>query len=569
MSELLTKYGGLMVLAAMLSAGCTASQYAKRADRSAYGALAMGQAVALGQSEPFDVEYRPFCADQVDSDCVIRIGKKLVRTGDVEPVALTLDECLEVALRNSRSFQNEKEVLYSEALALANARRSWDVPLLQGELDGDIEHTSINKVSETKAASASVGPSIQQRFVHGGVLTLAATLEWATDFISGSSDENVVGSLLEANITQPLLRGAWRGLAYEDQYRLERDFLFAVFDYHRFRQTFIANIFTRYYSVLQQRDQLENDRISIGQQKRTFELTKVQVEGGQVSRVEQDRAEQAMLQAQVRFERRQQNYQDGLDSFKLLLGLPIEASIELDYPDALRSLSDVGPKDVGFGEIEAIDMAFAARPDVLVERAKLRDSERDVEIAADDFLPQLDLEMGISAAGREPRGFWDPKFNRNERFVKMTFNYNLDQTDNRDNYRLAMIDYEKAGRDLAEFLDDVRLEVRSAYRELVQSKRSFELQDKNVRIANRRYRLASLRQKEGQLSATDVLDAEQDLRLAKNDLTSALVSYTTTRLEFLTTLGMIDVDEKGKLHERTEPFKFGRISRRYEYVDTR
>ena len=93
------------------------------------------------------------------------------------------------------------------------------------------------------------------------MLSLAATLNYATAFLG--SDSTPIGSLLEANFTQPLLRGAWRGLAYEDQYRLERDFIFRVFDYERFTQTFGAGIFSQYYSVLQQRDRLANEQANI------------------------------------------------------------------------------------------------------------------------------------------------------------------------------------------------------------------------------------------------------------------------------------------------------------------
>jgi len=554
-----------LLLAVAVCAGCTLKQYAGQADRAAYRTLAASQKAALGRTKPFDVNYRPFRPAPGGDDGQIRVGKKVIPIGGGKPVVLTLDDCLEIALRNSRSYQTRKEGLYSEALDLANTMRGWSVPLFGGELDSEASITRVHKTSETKEASAEIGPSITQRFVHGGVLTLAATLDWATDFIFGS-ESNVVGSLVEANFTQPVLRGAWRGLAYEDQYRLARDFLFAVFDYERFRQTFAADIFRRYYSVLQSRDQLENDRSSIERQKRTLELTRVQVTGGQASRIDQDRSEQALLQAQLRFEQRQQSYLDSLDSFKITLGLPVESNISLDYPGALKALAEAGPKPIGLDEAQAIAVAMSVRPDVLTERAKLRDADRDVEIAADQFLPQLDVELGIYAEGTEPRRFERIRFHEHTRFAKVTFNYELDQTDNRDNYRLAVIAYEKAKRDLAEFLDEVRLAVRRSYRELMQSKRSYELQVRNVRIARRRHKLATLRQKEGLLSPTDVLDAEQDLREAQNGLTNSLVSYTTTRLQFMADLGMIDVDERGKLHERAEPFKFDRIARRHERV---
>ena len=51
------------------------------------------------------------------------------------------------------------------------------------------------------------------------------------------------------------------------------------------------------------------------------------------------------------------------------------------------------------GELEG----GAARPDVLQERAKVRDADRDVEIAADQFNPQLDIELDVSAESVTPK----------------------------------------------------------------------------------------------------------------------------------------------------------------------
>ncbi|MHC4982130.1 MAG: TolC family protein [Planctomycetota bacterium] len=238
--------------------------------------------------------------------------------------------------------------------------------------------------------------------------------------------------------------------------------------------------------------------------------------------------------------------------------------MKLNYPDALEELRKLGPKGVAFDQGQAVVVALSVRPDVLTEQAKVRDARRDVEVAADEFNPQLDLELGISAEGSEERRFWRTRFHEHTRFVDVRFNYPLDQTDNRDAYRGAMIAGAKAERDYAQFVDGVRREVRQSYRALTQSRRSYEIQVRNVEIAKRRRALAALQLQKGMASARDVLEAEESLRTAQNGLTSALVSYTTTRLDFLADLGMLQVDEKGQVHERAEPFKFTRLEERYK-----
>ena len=554
-----------LLLVGVSAGGCTLSDYSRQADRSAYATIASARQNALGGGAPFDVDYRPFAPPEGQAGEPIRIGDKSLPVGGGKPVTITLSEALRVAARNSRSFQTRKEQLYTQGLALANERRSWNWPQLGGtaSADGDWSRTE-DAGGTTKSSAAAVGPTLTQRLAGGGVLVVAATLDFATDFLGSSGTS--VGSLLDANFTQPLLRGAWRGLAFEDLYRTERDFLFAVFDYERFTQTFAADIVTNYYAVLQQRDQLENERSNIERLRQTLALTRVLVEGGQVSPIQQDQAEQNLLNAQIRFEQNQQSYRNTLDQFKLTLGLPMAANVAPDYPAELRRLNEAGPTAIGFEEAEAVAIALAVRPDVLTERSKVRDARRDVEITADDFLPQLDLELSISAPGTETQQPYRVRFHGHTRQAQLTFNYDLDQTDNRDAYRSAMIELAKTTRDLDQFEDNVRLAVRRSYRALLQSRHSYELQKRSVEIALRRRKLASLQQKEGEASARDVLEAEEALRSAQNGLTTALISYTTTRLEFLAGLGMIGVDEKGQIHERAKPFQFDRLRRRYPYV---
>lgn len=553
-------------LASVVSAGCSPSQYAKQADKSAYSTVSGGEKIAFGSADKFSVDYKPFAPEGNDPNNPIVVGGKVIRFGPYEPQKLSLPECLEIAVRNGRGFQTRKETLYSAALDLWSARRPWNWTNFGGAVTGEVSEvfTDKNTPQSVQFANAGVNLTLLQQFVDGGALTLGAGVNLATAMLGG--DSTVVGSLLSANFTQPLLQGAWNGLAYEPQYRLERDFLFAVFDYARYTQTYSVGIATGYYAVLQQRDQLENYRSNIESLKRALAMTRVMVEGGQRSRVEQDQAEQALLSAQVSFESSQQTYRDALDNYKLLLGLPMQAAVELEYPAVLEGMKKQGPQPFEMGEDQALAVAFECRPDVLSKRAAVRDADRNVEIAINQFLPELDVALGINVPSTLPRDFYALRFDRTIRSADAKFNYQLDQTANRDSYRKSLIAQEKARRDLAEYLDTVRLLVRRDYRSLVQNRKTYDLQQRSLELAVRRRKLTAMELVGGTASARDVLDAEESLRQAQNGLTSALVTYTNTRLVFLASLGLIAVDEKGQIREQTQPQTFSRLVKAYPYV---
>ena len=560
------KYIYLFAMALAGLVGCTPSQYASQADRAAYSTLRAGRGTALGQADEFDITYNPFADIPSEPTGTIEFNGKVIPLGGGQVQTLTLDDCLKIAHRNSRSLQSRKESLFSSALALASESRIWNWSLFEGDLDGDISAIRQgNTPGDTvNTASADGTISLTQRFFNGGILTLAAMMDFATSFVG--SDSTFVGSLLSASFTQPLLRGAWGGLAFEDQYRIERDFLISVFQYERFTQTFSTDILTRYYLVLRQRDRLANDQANIKRLTNAVIVAQTLVRGGQKSRLEADQAEQNLINAQVRYQQTIQQYEDALDNFKLTIGLPIEAIVDLNYPGDLDMLNTVGAKDIPLAEAKAITIAMKVRPDVLAERADLRDANRNVEIAANNFLPSIDVNYTVSAAGTDPKRFERVEFHKNLRTATLQFNYNLDQTDNRNAYRNTLIARDKARRDYDEFVDIVRLDVRRSYRSMRRSHQTYDLQKRNVEVARRRLSLAVMRFKGGQAAARDVLEADEDLLNAENGLTSALIDYTTTRLIFLADMGMIWVDQEGGLHERQEPFEFNRISQRYEHL---
>jgi len=552
--------------------GCTPQEYARRADKAAYGTLASAQHAAMGGSSPFDIAYDPLAEGDVPDDATrdapppgaIGVGDKWIPLGGDDAVMIGAREATEIAFRNSRVFQEQKESLYIQALAVANGRRFWSFGgQFGGQVTGDIRHTA-GPDGSADTASAGLGVEILQKLKSGGQLVLGGGLDIASDLTGWGS--GIVGSMLRANFSQPLLRGGWNGLAYEPQYRLERDLIFSAYTFQRFSQTFATDVIRQYYAVLEQRDRLENERTNIERLKETLALTEILVRGEQVSPIEQDLAQQNLLDAEVRLSNSEAAYFDSLDQFKISLGLPLAARIDVEYPGALEALQDQGPLAVPLDVAGATSLAMRTRPDVLRQRAYARDADRDVEIAANGFLPQLDLLAGISATGTPPRQPANIRWGDNTRHVGLALHYELDQTDNRDAYRRAQIAADRSKRDLTTFMDTVALEVRQRYRWLDQSRQNYDIQQRSVQIAQRRSKLATLQLKEGLASTRDVLEAEESLRNAQNGKTSALISYTTTRLEFLATLGMIDVDEKGVVHEREQAVSFDRIENRYPYV---
>jgi len=70
------------------------------------------------------------------------------------------------------------------------------------------------------------------------------------DVLSGNM-EGGIASVLTATVTQPLLRGADHKVVTENLTQAERDVLYQIRLFNRFRKTFVVSIITQYYQVLE------------------------------------------------------------------------------------------------------------------------------------------------------------------------------------------------------------------------------------------------------------------------------------------------------------------------------
>ena len=129
----------------------------------------------------------------------------------------------------------------------------------------------------------------------------------------------------------------------------------------------------------------------------------------------------------------------------------------------------------------------------------------------------------------------------------------------RNDFREALIDYQKERRRLLQFEDTVHTNLRRLIRELEQHRANLELQRQAVVIAIRRVaqtrQLAErpaaptppgqLPEQLGTAASLNMLTALSDLRTSQNNLLGVWLSYYATRLLLLRELGSMDLDNQG------------------------
>jgi len=597
-----------VVVGACLISGCPPSYYRRQADQAATGILKRERADALGQDEPLTVEQPVDTLRRqlmIDQD-LPRCGAVALGTDQLEPiehwpekdypapsapetksqarpsfVELTLVESLQVAAANSRAYQTRKEDVYREALDLDLASDEFR-HTFAGVLDG--LHTQNNSHDGTVRGTEYGGAfDWTKQFKTGAEITAGLALDLA--HLISSDRGTALGILADASLTVPLMRGAGRHIVTEPLTQAQRDVVYALYALERFKRTLAVQVASEYLAVLQQIDRVEN-------QQRNYErllagTRRVQrlAQAGRLPEIQVDQARQDALRARDNWVAAVQNYTQRLDRFKITLGLPTDAVLELDRSELKRlaelaeermpaapepppatqpgaadapviivqpSREDGGPLELP--PQQAVEIALVHRLDLQTVVGGVYDAQRDVVVAANALEMGLSLTATGQAGARRTLGTVGAgnASVRPEHGV-YTFGFELDlpleRTAEQNAYRDSYIALERSVRGVQELEDQIKLEVRNALRTLLQARESYRIQLEAVALAERRVDSTALFLQAGRAEVRDVLEAQEDLVNAQNALTAALVDYRVAELNLQRDMGVLQVSDDGLWHE--------------------
>lgn len=591
----------LLLISSMINAGCATSHYKEAADKETYGILGQKSADVPNMEPEFTIDSDSSWAPLEGLPLLEDPGRPMGPPESPQEVGfpvLTLEKALEISVRNSRTYQNEKEILYLAALNLTFDRHRFG-PRFSATASGDYarnttagsgpsdvtQHVrstraiidSVESLTGTPAdlltsyanlvegAAAVTGADGTQTTIDqdrsvsgqtrigfsqllkgGGLFALTLTSNFLR-FVTGDPS-TTTASTLAASFTQPLLQGAGADIAAESLTQSERDVLYAIRDFTQFRKEFIVRTVTSYYNVLQRKDIARNT----WQSYQSF-LVSVKREGalareGRSTQENLGRLEEASLDNRGRWVASVQSYQQALDQFKIDLGLPTDVKLVLDDAE-LHQLGERGILHPAISDDEAIQVALVSRLDFLNSRDRVDDSGRRVKVAANALKPGLDLVLAANADSVGKDNFQKLDFRTTDWTAGLNVDLPLDRKAERNALREALIDQQRVARAYSLAEDTIKLNVRSGRRTLEQAKLEFEIAEKSIELGKRRVREQELLAELGQGTAINLVDAQNDLTSAQNDLTNALIAHTIARLEFWRDMGILYIKENGNWEE--------------------
>ncbi len=477
-------------------------------------------------------------------------------------IPLSLHEAIALGIENNTDVQL---VRYDPPIAEYEHAAAWGAH--DPRLLGDYTYTSTN----LPVASTFFPSQFIERASEGGagLLGLVPRLGWVYGIGyegSGIQTNSLIQTLgttytssLTANLTAPLLRGAWWGSAWT---QVELTGIGSRLALDEFRQRLIdivALIEAGYWNLAARKQELEVAQSSVATARQLLVRTKAEYDVGVKSGVDVVEAEAGVANREVEEIRAENFYRRAQDDL-----------INRVYGPRLTPTSrlEIEPTDqpenyVTFTVDPELSMqrALERRPELAIAQQQVEQGEIGLKFAKNERLPQLDLvgsygthglsgndpncSFGAALAGTcpvpnpptQPVGigtdyadnddFW---FDGNDNRVWVggaLFSIPIPNTTARSNVAIGELELRKAQTNVRRVEQEIVMDVRDAVRNMASALEGVEAAERSVAASKEQLRAENIRLEHGESTPFEVLQREEALSVAESQRITALQVYHT------------------------------------------
>lgn len=241
-------------------------------------------------------------------------------------VPLTQPLAIDLGLLHSRDYQTQFENVYLNALSLSGNRFEFETQWFGG-VGGGFNATG-SDLGDARLLGLSDRLGFSRNLAGGG--------QFATELLNGltwnfgAGGAQAGSAALVTTFSQPLLRGAFRHVRLEDLTQAERNLLYSVRDFARFRRLFYVGITESYLSLLTQAQAIRNTRANVENLKQNLTEHEFYADLKIVSQVQVDQVFQQYQNGRLTLLSAEQDLIASQDNFKFALGLPPWLQLKVD-----------------------------------------------------------------------------------------------------------------------------------------------------------------------------------------------------------------------------------------------
>ena len=535
----------MLLLLSLLFCGCSreASEYKAEADREVYGIIDKQWNDDFGPKPDYKLSEQQTEPDEILSEAV-----------EIPSGVMTLTDAVSIAVKTNRQYQTQKEDLYIKALDQTLIEHSYN-PNPFGTAGAGYSKTDSGSFVSTDATYG-----FSQLLETGTQISTSVGLAWV-DVLSGDFRSGLK-SLFSAAVKKPLLRGSSRKIVLENLTQAQRDTVYQIRTFSRFRKELVVSIINDYYRLLGQLERTNNAMDNFRTLNDLHAKIEKRVLSGRLETHELEEIRQDRLWARDTYIKEKRLYQQMLDDFKIALSISPSEDIQ---PDRLEfnAVKNNGLPGPSFSDEQAIEAAMMCRLDLMNDSDAIADARRKIAVAKDRLRAELNLTAGaankadVSALSTESSSV----------DVGLELDMPLDRKAERNMYRKSLIALQRQRRNLAQSRDNISHAIRQAYRNLTNASDLYRIQQESLSVAQQRYKNTKLLIQYDRSDIRDILDAQKDLFKARNEAADSLVNHTVETLNFYLDTGILDIKPDGMWEKRPLPARAARSVKKRKVID--
>jgi len=451
-------------------------------------------------------------------------------------VELTLDQAVEISLKNNLSIQLQKEEVISSSEQIESALGEFDTVFSADAAIGSTNSSAILTGKESDADRTAITGELAKKFSTGTELSVqAGNLREEYDpglYLLDPAYSTSFG----VKVSQPLLHGrgtevqtafveAARKQSQAEEYLVESQ-----------AADLAAAVKSAYWELVYSWQDIEVQKLSLALASKLADETRVQIEAGRLAKIEifQPESEVARREQQLIIGERAIGVAE--DALKILLN-------SQDWSQTIKPLDKPDMQTVSLDLNSVMESALSNRQDLMAAESQTSGAEILAVRKKNHTLPRLGLygKAGIGASGNE----WGNSYsniNNDENSnwqLGINFSVPLENRYAEGEYRQALSTVRKT-KLLTEMLrQEIRRKVRSSVRDVELALKAIEATRKTSIATAKRLEAEQVKFESGKSTTFDVLAAQESYARTLSDEYRAKVVYVQSLAEIDRVQGIV------------------------------
>ena len=322
-----------------------------------------------------------------------------------QPLSLTLNQCVEKALRENLDLSIELLNPEMQTLSLKEAREKFLPQFYLSYRNSDTNQPGTWSVEGeiVKTKSDNITFNLNQRLIWGTALNLSVNNSMADTTRANTFINPSYASRVTLDLTQPLLRGFGAKYGRYEATKAERNRAIADTNLTARALDIVFQVEQAYWNLVQSRESLRVQELSLVNSREMLLRTREAARIGTKLGIDVVNSETDVADWEDRVLTAKRTVQMSEDTLRSLLNLPAggeDPMIPLDQPT-------VEKREISVERL--LQTALDHRPEMEVYRRRLENSASDIDYSRNQSLPQLDLRVSLWSPGQSGvRNVYDP-----------------------------------------------------------------------------------------------------------------------------------------------------------------